>query len=122
MTQEALEAKALENLAACCSELPVQPVEDGPGLFQVWVGDSYEAARLLLHEPWGALADTVPGDLVVAAPSREVVLFTGSEDSTGLFLLNELATEMTESAHGLSSQLLHWTPEGWETVNIEPMQ
>jgi hypothetical protein len=119
MSQEALEAKALDNFAACCGELPVAPVEDAPGLFQVWVGDSYEASRLLLHDRWAPLVATVPGDLVVAAPSREALLFTGSEDSGGLYLLSQLAQGISEGAYGLSPQLYLWTPETWKLVDIE---
>jgi hypothetical protein len=95
------------------------PVEDAPGLFQVWVGDSYEASRLLLHDRWAPLVATVPGDLVVAAPSREALLFTGSEDSGGLYLLSQLAQGISEGAYGLSPQLYLWTPETWKLVDIE---
>lgn len=122
MTQEAIEAKAIENLRACCSELLVEPVEDAPGLFQVWVGDSYEASRLLLHEPWGALAEKVPGDLVVAAPNREVVLFTGSDDGVGLSLLQQIVPSLAEGAYGLSTQLYRWIPEAWQVVEIEAVE
>jgi uncharacterized protein YtpQ (UPF0354 family) len=118
MSQEALAARARQNLADCCGNLPVQPVPDVPGVFQVWVGDSYEAARLVLHDRWGPLAETVPGDLVVAAPNRDTVLFTGSEDGAGLGVLASAAEEMSQGAYALSSQILLWQPEGWKVVSL----
>ncbi len=117
LSQEAMEARALDNLVACCSELPVQPVEGVPGVFQMWVGDSYEAARLLLHQAWAPLVETVPGGLVAVAPSREVVLFTGSEDSMGKQALATAAQGISESAYGLEPVLLLWTPLGWQALD-----
>ncbi len=118
LTREAMEAKALANLKACCSELLVQPLPEIPGLFQVAVGDSYEAARLLLIEPWGALAETVKGELIVAAPTRDLVLYAGSEDQDALMALAIISQQAAQDAYGLSGQLYRWTPEGW--VPLEP--
>jgi uncharacterized protein YtpQ (UPF0354 family) len=118
MTQEAVAERAKQNLDACCGTLPVQPVPDVPGVYQVWVGDSYEAARLVLHDRWGPLAETVPGDLVVAAPNRDTVLFAGSEDGAALGVLASAAEEMSQGAYALSSQILLWQPEGWKVVSL----
>lgn len=118
LTQEALAARALQNLDDCCGAFPVQPVPDVPGVYQVWAGDSYEAARLLLHDRWGPLVETVPGQLVVVAPNRDTVLFAGSEDGAALSVLASAAEEMSQDAYPLSSQVLLWQPEGWKVVEL----
>lgn len=77
-------------------------------------GDSYEASRLILHHRWAAIAAQVRGDLLVAAPSRDFVYFTGSrEDVAGL---RALARASDQQGHPLTSTLLRWTPSGWEPL------
>ncbi len=79
--------------------------------------DSYDNARLILHDLWAPLRELVRGELVVAAPTRDIVLFTGTEEPQGLRGIGYLATEMWHGEpHPVSPQLVRWTADGWEPL------
>jgi len=102
---------AVSNLEASLPPLQFQPVAPGSKVRVLHEGDSYEASRLILHPRWAAVAPQVKGDLLVAAPSRDFVYFTGSrEDVDGL---RALARGSGDQSHALTSTLLRWTPSGW---------
>lgn len=83
------------------------------------LSDSYDNARILLHDEWAPLRELVRGDLVAAAPTRDIVLFTGPEEPQGLRGITYLATEMWHGEpHPVSPQLVRWTADGW--VPFEP--
>lgn len=105
---------ALANLEAALPALQFDRVKTGSDIRVIHEGDSYEASRLILHRRWAAIASQVKGDLVVAAPSRDFVYFTGSqEDVAGL---RALARGSDAQGHALTSALLRWTPSGWEPL------
>jgi uncharacterized protein YtpQ (UPF0354 family) len=108
-----LDGLALRNLAAACPSLPSEVLEKGIRL--VHVGDSYEASRLLLHSLWKEMAASARGDLLVAAPSRDFVLCTGSaEGHEVLARFRRLVAERhAAEGHPLSATTLRWGPDGW---------
>jgi hypothetical protein len=114
LSVEQLNSLALRNLAAACSDLPSEPVEKGISL--IHAGDSYEASRLLLPSLWQSVAASVKGDLLVAAPSRDFLLCTGSrEDHDVLARFRQLVSLREQSdGHPLSTITLRWAPAGWE--------
>jgi hypothetical protein len=108
-----LEALAIANLEATLPALTFELLEPGSKIRVVHVGDSYEASRLLLHAWWKPVAGQLAGDLVVAAPTRDYVFFTGArEDVAGLRSLARRVSD--EGGHALSPRLLRWTQAGWE--------
>lgn len=112
LDEAGLDALAMKNLEAALPALQFDRVKEGSDIRVIHQGDSYEASRLILHQRWAAIAPQVKGDLLVAAPSRDFVYFTGSrEDVAGL---RALARGSEELGHGLTSALLRWTPGGWE--------
>jgi hypothetical protein len=113
LDDEQLHGLALANLEKATPAMTAEAVEPGSRIRVMHVGDSYDASRVILHGRWKAIAAGVEGDLVVAAPSRDYVYFTGSrEDLAGLRALARSAA--AESDHALSATLLRWKPEGWE--------
>lgn len=112
---EELDALALANLARLAADFHHEPVEAGSPVRSLHVGDSYESARLLLHDRWQELAAEVHGDLLACAPSRDYVYFVGSGESpetVATFRRRMKDISQTE-AHSLVPQVLRWTPEGW---------
>lgn len=78
------------------------------------LSDSYDNARLLLHDEWAPIRELVRGDLIAAAPTRDILLFTGTEEPEGLRGITYLATEMWHGEpHPVSPQLLRFTADGW---------
>lgn len=110
---------ALANLGEAAGDIPFRPLEAGSAIRLVQVGDSYEASRVLLHDRWAPIAATVKGSLVAAAPARDTVVFTGSEeDIAGLSALVHRLVD--EAPHPLSPTLLRWTKEGWVAFETGP--
>lgn len=85
-----------------------------PDVFRVHAGDSYEAARLLVPKVWDGLAKQVPGDLLVVAPTREIVLATGSGNPTAVAAMRALAKTMFDAGpYALSTMVLRRTDAGF---------
>jgi uncharacterized protein YtpQ (UPF0354 family) len=110
---DALHELALANLRTACADFAHAPLAPGARVMRLTAGDSYESSRLLLPELWRPIASGLGGELVVAAPSRDRVLFaTGSADD--LAELRRLAAEgVAADPHPLTATLLRWTEDGW---------
>jgi len=79
--------------------------------------DSYNAARLLLPDLWRPLREVVRGELVAAAPARDIAMFTGTEEPRGIEGLRYLAREMFHGEpHPVSPQLVRWSENGWVAI------
>lgn len=108
-------ALALANMSKALTPFKGQALENIPGLHGVDLGDSYEAARLLLVDAWKPMAEEVPGDLIACAPIRNAVLYAGSGDDKALADMGLVAKDlMQQQAYALSTTQLRWTPEGWK--------
>lgn len=103
---------ALTNLR---KQLPQIGVAEEPPLKRIVTGQDLEACSLLARSFWEDLAREVPGELVVAVPSRNVVLFCGSQTEGGLGAIQALAEAIRgqEPVHGLSEHLLTWRDGAW---------
>ena len=110
---EKVHQAALANMEKALGDIPKADAPELPGLFVVTAGDSYEAARLLLHQKWEKIAGEVEGDLIIAAPTRDLVFFTGSADENRVRILTEMARRVVErEPYSLTDKLFKWTPEG----------
>lgn len=98
-----LRAIAVSNLRRI---LPKIEVHKGPVLSMVTAGGDYEACLLLLNDLWVDGAIQVDGDIVVAIPSRDLLLVTGSKTPDGIAKLRELAIKsLQQSSYRLTDTL-----------------
>jgi uncharacterized protein YtpQ (UPF0354 family) len=103
LTRAELRELAVNNLRTI---LPKIEIHKGPLISMVTAGGDYEACLLLLDDLWTSGTFKVDGDIVVAVPSRDLLLLTGSGTSGGIAKLRGVATEAVESAsYGLTDAL-----------------
>jgi uncharacterized protein YtpQ (UPF0354 family) len=107
--------RAVANLLAL---LPDIQIHGDDGLYMVTAGGTYEASMLLVEGMWTKENFDVWGQIVVAAPARDLVLVTGSEDTQNLAKLSAIAEEVVaESSYRLCADLFvhqdgSWLPLG----------
>jgi uncharacterized protein YtpQ (UPF0354 family) len=85
-----LKAIACENLKRL---LPKIERRGGEGLYMVTAGGDYEASLLVLDPIWTDGQMRVRGDFVVAVPTRDLLLVTGTEEPQGIQKVRQLARE-----------------------------
>lgn len=78
--------------------LPPIDVEVGGGISRVIAGGHYEASVLLLDWLWSGGELRVEGDIVVAVPARDLLLFTGTANRADIDKLRALANEWVAKA------------------------
>lgn len=83
-----LRALAIENLRRI---LPPPEAVNGPLISMLTAGGDYVPSLLLIDEIWSGDKLDVEGEIVVAIPTRDVLLFTGSKNKEGVKKLRELA-------------------------------
>lgn len=102
-SKENRRAKAIANLKAL---LPKIQLRGGSGSYMLTAGGTYEASLLLFDRIWKGGQIDVKGELVVAAPSRDMLLVTGSKDAEGLKKIRRIAAEvMNSEAYRLTDRL-----------------
>jgi Protein of unknown function (DUF1444) len=117
LSPSALYTLARKNLDAAFPG-PMPDEEIAPGIHQVNAGDSYEASRLLLDDRWRAPAAAVKGDLLVAAPTRDFLLYTGSHERPEVLThFRKLVGEYEQTrGHPVSRTILRRTSAGWQAA------
>jgi uncharacterized protein YtpQ (UPF0354 family) len=103
-----IDAAALRPLAVANLKklLPRVELRTGPLVSMITAGGDYDASLLLFDDVWTNKALRVDGDVVVAVPSRDVVIFTGSNNKAGLEQLRQMAAKFTkQSAYRLTETL-----------------
>jgi uncharacterized protein YtpQ (UPF0354 family) len=78
--------------------LPDIEFHKGPLVSMITAGGNYEASLLLVDDLWNGGTIKVEGDVVVAIPSRDLLLVTGSKTPGGIVKLRELATQSLQKA------------------------
>jgi uncharacterized protein YtpQ (UPF0354 family) len=107
LAQEQLRKLSLDNLKR---EMPQIVVEVNGDVHQVVTGKNFEACTLLAPNFWTKVASQIDGEVVVAVPSRDVVLFCSNRSSQGLNDMVSMANEALrqEAANALTNELLVW--------------
>lgn len=84
--------------------------------------DGLESSVLLAHRFWDDLATSVPGELVVGVPARDVVIFTGSDSASGMRRVRRAVDRMflARGSHLLSRDLLVRRQRRWEVLRLDP--
>ncbi len=86
--------------------LPPVDVHNGPLVSMLTAGGDYVASLLLMEELWSGEKLSVDGDIVIAVPTRDVVLFTGSRNADGVAKLRDMARKaVTEGTYALTDRL-----------------
>lgn len=108
---------ALANLRRALKPLNDVAKPLKPGAIGTLQGDFYESGRVLLHDDWASLAGAQQGVLVVALPSKDVLLYGADDSPAGLDALRMQARDVLRSAPGrLTDVLLRWTETGWQAL------
>lgn len=103
---------AIENLRRQLPQIGCQELGE---VNRIVTGENLEACTLLAGSYWEQVAANMPGEVVVAVPSRDVVLFCSSQSPEGIATLRELSLEVLEQAgtHALTERLLVWRQKKW---------
>ena|SRR5215475_11315585 len=112
LTRKQLRYQAAANLDGM---LPSVSVHGQPPALMVSFG-GIESSLLLADPFWQSLADSVPGDLVVGVPARDVVIITGSRSPSGIAKVQRAVDRifLAKGEHLLLRDLLTWRGGGWE--------
>jgi uncharacterized protein YtpQ (UPF0354 family) len=102
--RSALRQLAVENLGRLRPKIEMH--SHGNMLVMFDVGGTYEASLLLFDSLWTDGQVKVNGDIVVAVPTRDALLVTGSKNRKGLSALREIATKLSaEGSNPISDKL-----------------
>jgi uncharacterized protein YtpQ (UPF0354 family) len=98
-----LRSLACENLKRL---LPKIEYRGTNGLYMVTAGGNYEASLLLLDSMWHGGQMNVQGDFVVAIPTRDLLLVTGSEYPEGIEKVKQIVKKASSGGSYRVSPLL----------------
>lgn len=111
----ALRPLAIENLRRILP--PIEQHGEDP-MFMLTSGADYVASLILLDDLWIELKESIMGDIVVAVPSRDVLLYTSSESSEGIARMRSTIDKVMQSGGYLvSHMMLRLTPDGWKAFS-----
>jgi uncharacterized protein YtpQ (UPF0354 family) len=94
---------ALANLHRLLKDIKLRQAADG--IFLMDGGDSYNASLLLAADIWSSGEIKVDGDIVVAVPTKDALLLTGSHNQTGVARLRTVAAGLAHGPYGLTPVL-----------------
>lgn len=98
-----LRALAVENLIKIISK---PKLEGGNGLFILQAGGDYDASLILLDKIWSTGQIKVEGDIVVALPSRDLLLVTGTGHKEAVAKVRDIAKKtVAEAPYRLTPEL-----------------
>jgi len=76
------------------------------GLFMLTAGGDYEASLLVIDSIWPGIQKDVKGEIVVAIPTRDLLIVTGSEDVEGINKMKELVQKASsQGSYRLTTKL-----------------
>lgn len=101
---------ALRPLATVLKDLP----PNGIGYID---GDFYESSRLLLHDEWEPLSKKLNGNLIVAIPTSDLLIYGDGSSTQSIDAIAALTARVAgKSPRPISSTLFRWKKSGWEVV------
>jgi uncharacterized protein YtpQ (UPF0354 family) len=86
--------------------------------------DGIESSLLLAEEFWNYLEPSMPGELVVGVPARDVVIVTGAESEAGMEKVRRAIDRVFFAGddHLLSRDPLVWRERTWEPYLQSPQR
>lgn len=114
MRPRSLRRHAADNLETVLERVEVHGL---PPVFTLSF-EGIEAALLTSDEVWESLAGQVEGDIVVGAPSRDVMFVTGSDSEAGMSKVHRACERIFFAGQEnlLSRRLLVRRGPGWELL------
>jgi uncharacterized protein YtpQ (UPF0354 family) len=97
-----LEAIAVTNLSKKFPQVTVKILEDAYGMI---ADGNYESTLLILDYLWNQSEYGFSSDIVVAIPSRDILVFTEVTNARGLKKLQEIADNYYTFDHAISPHL-----------------
>lgn len=86
--------------------LPRIKTLDDNGTYMVQAGGCYEASLILCRKFWNRMQFPVKGEIIIAIPSRDIVLVAGNRDKTGIKKIGTMAQKLhNESSYPLEPGL-----------------
>ena len=112
---------ALKNTRAAMLPLShvAKPVGELPFSFSVGV---YDSSRLLMHADWAAIADSQKGELIVAVPATDMIIFGTVQSGEDVKQFKEATLRARNTAaRPLSTSLYRWHAGEWDVLSDEHM-
>lgn len=101
---------AIENFNAASMDPSFEEIS--PGLYRSTWEDNYDASRIMIPDILSKY--TIKGDIVTAIPTRDVLMFTGSEDEEGLAAFAELLQEYYGAQRYISFRPYVYHNQHWD--------
>lgn len=98
-----------------------EPIEmSGDALKMLTCGGNYEASMLLVDDVWDFVAEHVDGDVIAAAPARDLLFATGSNSSVGLSEMEAAVRRVFEGdfSYRVSRAMLRRQDGGWTIERV----
>ncbi len=97
LAEAQIDRKDLKNLACENLKKIIPKIErhGANGLYMMAAGGDYEASLLLFDGLWNGMKSEVQGDVVVAIPTRDLLVVTGSEDAEGIQRMKKIIEDVT---------------------------
>jgi uncharacterized protein YtpQ (UPF0354 family) len=112
ISKDSLRSIAIRNLDKVLSNAKIH---GGDGVYMVTAGGNYEASLILPPGLWNREYFPVKGDFVMAVPSRDLLLITGSNDKAGIAKLKEFVAQSYKTGnYTISDHLFKWTGKKFE--------
>ena len=112
LNQQSIHSLALTNLQERVADADILELDDN--IFTLSCGRNNEAAMIVLDPVWTQAVSMVQGDLVVAVPSRDIVMFTGAENRDGLRIMRSRVSQLLEQGdHTLTRHFLIRAERNW---------
>lgn len=74
--------------------LPQIKTLDDNGMYMVQAGGCYEASLILCRKFWNRLQFPVNGEIIIAVPSKDIVLVAGNKDKPGMKKIRNMAEKL----------------------------
>jgi len=115
INRDSLYSIALKNLDKI---LPAIQRNGENGYYMLTAGGNYETSLILLNDIWSKQNVPVEGDIIIAIPTRDLLLVTGSKNDEGIKKLKSVAKEAWESGpYQLTPDLFLWNGKKFEPYN-----
>jgi uncharacterized protein YtpQ (UPF0354 family) len=98
-----LRALAVANLLRILPKVEMRQHDDAFSMLTSHA--DYGASMLLIDHIWSSGQIKVDGEIVVAAPAKDVLLVTGSRNAVGLDAVRRIAQELAKGRYGLIDTL-----------------